>query len=242
MPLISGDGKLIKPTLIVHKTPTGTFGERVLKSMFKHESILVRSSTSGKVTKDILRDWAANVLFKSPLTNRCTLLLDSFTLHKDRANFDAKKPLYFRYNIEYIPPGTTNKCQPLDKEPNRTHKQMIRLMSEAFIIDDARIFNRIRLSSRDAIDILQVLVLNQFDSPRFHPWIAHSWKSCGYTSRSIELSISPVKFCFDLEVYRRRCSLCEYAAFIRCGWCKFDFCEYHFFFRDVVHFCLVYVE
>lgn len=87
MPLISGDGKLVKPTLFVHKTPTGEFGERVLKSMFNHNSILVRSSSSGKVTKEILQGWATKVLFKSPLTNHCTLLLDSFTLHKEKSNF-----------------------------------------------------------------------------------------------------------------------------------------------------------
>lgn len=245
MPLISGDGRLIKPTLIVHKTPEGVFGKRVLQSMFTHDSILVRTTTSGKVTKEILKEWATEILFKADGTNGCTLLLDSFSLHKDIANFNANKPRGFKYSIEYIPPGTTSKCQPLDKEPNRTLKQMIRIMSEAFLIIDDRITDRIRLSSRDAIDIMQVLLLNQFDSPRFNTWIAHAWKSCGYTSDQI-LCTSPTKFCFDMNVYRTKCSLCDrqsnHSAFIRCGWCKLYLCEFHYFFCDEIHFCLNYVE
>lgn len=61
MPLISGNGRLIKLTLIVHETPNGEFGQRMLKSMFQHDSILVLSSTSGKVTKAILQTWATEV-------------------------------------------------------------------------------------------------------------------------------------------------------------------------------------
>lgn len=241
MPLISGDGRLIKPTLIVHKTPTGEFGERVLKSMFSHESIRVCTTTSGKVNKQILQEWSTHIFFKALNTNNSTLLLDSFTLHKDRSNLDQKKPRSFKYDIEYIPPGTTSECQPLDKEPNRTFKQMIRNMSEAYMINDDRITKRDRLSTRDAIDMMQVLLLNQIDSPRFRTWIAHSWKSCGYTSDPI-LFTSPNAFCFDMEVYRRRCCLCQYSAFIRCGWCNCHFCEFHFFFCREIHYCSIYEE
>lgn len=214
--------------------------------MFSHESIIVRSSTSGKVTKKILQDWATNVYFKARhFTNRSLLLLDSFTLHKDKANLDAKKPRNFQYEIEYIPPGTTSKCQPLDKEPNRSMKQMTRLMSEAYIINDDRITNRKRVSTRDAIDIIQVLLLNQIDSPRFKSWIAHAWKSAGYTTKKYDY-ISPTVFCFDLEVSRTECSLCDpvscHFAFVRCGWCKYYFCEFHFFFHGEIHFCKNYVE
>lgn len=243
MPIISGDGRLIKPTLIVHQTPKGAFGERVLKSMFSHESILVRTTTSGKVTKKILQEWATEIFFKGQNTNNSLLLLDSFTLHKDRANLDKNKPRSFKYDIEYIPAGTTDQCQPLDKEPNHTLKQMVRNMTEFYMINDDRIINRTRLSSRDAIDMIQVLSLNQFDSPRFREWIAHSWKSCGYTSNpNLHASISPNKFCFDDEVYRRRCCQCEHSSFIRCGWCNCFFCELHFFFCDQIHFCSVYEE
>lgn len=246
MPLISGDGHLIKPILIIHKEPTGRFGQRVLQSMFTHDSILVLPSTSGKVTKDILQAWATEIFFKANNANGGTLLLDSYTVHKDIENLNKNKPRNFKYSIEYIPPGTTSKCQPLDKEPNRTFKQMIRNLSEGYNIEDDRILDRIRITLRDAIDILQVILFNQVDSPRFQPWIKHAWKSCGYSSNEIQY-ISPTKFSFNFEVTRSKCSLCSdrysnRSAFIRCGWCKYYFCEYHFFFIGEFHFCTNYVE
>lgn len=249
MPMISGDGRLLKPTLIVHQTPnastTGNFGPRVLKSMFTHESILIKTTTSGKVDKNILQQWATDVLFKAPGTNNSTLLLDAYTGHRDKNNLDTNKPKNFNYSIEYIPENTTSKCQPLDKEPNRTLKQMMRTMSEAFLVVDARITTRIRLSTRDAIDMLQVLILNQIDSPRFQTWIVHAWKSCGYTSKQMSY-ISPNKYCLDIEVTRQKCALCEpssfRSAFIRCGWCTLCICEYHFFFHGQIHYCSKYVK
>lgn len=241
MPLISGDGKLIKPTLIVHKTNTGEFGPRVLSSMFTHNSIIVASSTNGKVTKDILTMWADKVFFLAEGANGGTLLLDSLPMQKDVANLNRNKPRDFQYSIEFIPPGTTKDLQPLDKEPNRTLKEMVRKFSEGYNINDPRILNRKRTSTRDAIDMIQVLVLNQFDSPRFSGWISHSWKSCGYTTRKYE-SISPNKYCFNIEVSRHICVLCEKSSFIKCGWCVNYFCEYHYFFQGEIHFCSNYVE
>lgn len=241
MPLISGDGKLIKPTLIVHREPKdGEFGPRVLSSMFTHNSIIVASSMSGKVTKPILEMWADRVFFSAQGTNGGTLLLDSLPMQKDIANLNRKKPRNFQYSIEFIPPGTTKELQPLDKEPNRTLKEMVRHLSEGYNIVDARITNRKRISTRDAIDMIQVLVLNQFDSPRFSSWISHSWKSCGYTTRIYDY-ISPTKYCFDYEVSRHKCVLCEKSSFIKCGWCANLFCEYHYFFQGEIHFCSTHV-
>lgn len=226
---------------MIHKTPEGEFGPRILQSMYTHSSIFVRTSKSGKVTKEILQEWATNIFFKAPNTKNSVLLLDSFTLHQDRPNLDKKKPKNFKYELKWIPPGTTKKCQPLDREPNRTMKNIIRHMSEAFMIEDDRITERSKLSCRDSIDKLQVLLLNQIDSPRFRSWIAHSWKSCGYTDKNIEYT-SPSEFCFNMDVYRTRCDLCNNLAFIRCGWCKYYFCEYHFFFRVEMHFCSRYKQ
>lgn len=213
--------------------------------MFTHGSIIVLSSTSGKVTKEILRTWAKEVLFKMRIRNGITLLLDPYSLHLDEDNLNTFRPNNFRYEIEFIPPGTPNKLQPLDKEPNRTMKEMMRNFTEGFQFDDPRITNRIRVSCRDAIDIMQVLLLNQIDSPRFKSWIAHSWKSCGYATEAIPF-LSPTKYCFELNVYRNNCVLCDQnsfqSSFIRCGWCKNHFCEYHFFFHGEIHFCQNFIE
>ena len=120
-------------------------------------------------------------------------------------------------------------------------QQMTRLMSEGYTVEDDRIIERIRISTRDAIDTIQVLLLNQIDSSRFKNWLSHSWKACGYTSKDIKDRVSPTVFCFNFEVSRTECFLCDptmhKCAFIRCGWCKIYFCEFHFFFHGEIHFC-----
>jgi len=49
-PTISGDSRLFSPLFIVLKEPTGTFGSRVEKTMFRENNIYILTSKSGKLT------------------------------------------------------------------------------------------------------------------------------------------------------------------------------------------------
>ena len=54
-PIITADGKLIDPLHVTLQEPGGSFGPRVLQSMFKHPKLYVVASKSGNIiTKSIV--------------------------------------------------------------------------------------------------------------------------------------------------------------------------------------------
>jgi hypothetical protein len=61
-PTISKSGRLLSPLFVILQEPTGKFGPRVKKELFRAPNIYVTASTSGKLTKD-LRIWFKDVFF-----------------------------------------------------------------------------------------------------------------------------------------------------------------------------------
>ncbi|XP_011684673.1 PREDICTED: uncharacterized protein LOC105448012 [Wasmannia auropunctata] len=80
MPIISADGRLLSPLYIVLKESTGTFGPRVLETLFRPVNIYIEASISGKLTSEHFKTWFSEVYL--PNTGRKSmLLLDSWTGH-----------------------------------------------------------------------------------------------------------------------------------------------------------------
>lgn len=62
-PLISASGELIAPLFIVLQETNGQFGPFVQQRMFRHKEIFAVASSSGKVTKPIMKRWFLEVYF-----------------------------------------------------------------------------------------------------------------------------------------------------------------------------------
>jgi hypothetical protein len=61
-PTITAGGKKLLKTLLVLQEPTGTFGPRVKKTLFKAENLVVSCSKSGKCCKENVALYHSEVL------------------------------------------------------------------------------------------------------------------------------------------------------------------------------------
>lgn len=104
--LISANGELKTPMFIISKKNKGEFGERVQRTMFRHDEIHAVASSSGKITKILLQDWFKNCYFTNA-GNDSILLLDSLTTYNDRTEIDRCKPSNQKYSVIKIPGGLT---------------------------------------------------------------------------------------------------------------------------------------
>ena len=227
-PLISMDGTLHSPMLIILQEKDGVFGPNVMKKMEKCDNLIIRCTRSGIVSKKVLHDWFLDHFFKV-CGEKCLLLIDSLGSYKDRQLIDSKKPCNVEYKTETIPPHCTSKCQPCDLFLFRQWKIFVKMISDWVVNEDIEI----NLFHRDSIIILQSLIHNQFSSPRFKPFLRQSWIKAGYLAGP-EPFVHPVDFCFKIPL---NCSEqnCGQLSLIRCSHCEKILFFNHFFISYHVH-------
>lgn len=165
-PVISADGVLQTPMLVVLKEPTGNFGSQVFKKLKQRSNISVDCSKSGKLGKEHLKTWFEKVYFpNSP--EKSLLLVDSWNVYKNRELINSVKPENKSLSILTIPPKTTGFCQPLDKYFFRQYKVYCRKISDMVLLGSYNV----DLHNRNEIIKMHSLVHNQFSSPRFEKLI-----------------------------------------------------------------------
>lgn len=131
-PVISANGVLLSPLLIVLQEKGGQFGPMVQKNMFKAENVVALASNSGKMTSELSRTWFREVFL--PQTNHNSiLLLDSWS-GQNSATFDGVAQTRKNCEILTIPAGTTGMVQPLDVFFFRPWKNFIRHFSDKVIL------------------------------------------------------------------------------------------------------------
>lgn len=205
-------------------------------------------STSGKMILPILSQWYRSTIFASRVLHKNILLFDSFPMHKDLALIEGNRPHDFKFNVEYIPPGTTDRLQPLDNKLNRTFKEMVRALSGLYCTDTDYRIERKQIHNRDIICLIQLLMYNQCSSPRLKGWVQNSFYNCGYIVSYTPYIATPIGYCFYSDIQNSPCEDCEgddgewRAAGIRCGWCIRHFCAFHFFFNERYHYCERYIQ
>lgn len=249
-PVISMDGKTMPRLLIVLQEKGGEFGPIVRQRLFHHPEVHITSTTSGKVSKLILKEWFAEVYFPfSP--KHSVLVLDSFSTYQDRKEIDKEKPRNKTYRVSTVPPGLTGQCQPLDVNYFRSYKTFHRKISDYISFNR----NEIELHARNTILKLQACTFFQFRSPRFHDFIKYAWYKAGLSDsfdRTVRFQ-DPIHFCFDVDSITKDCSVanCKQKCFIRCSWCTKFLCFKHFLEEPSVpndyefhhfHYCLNFVQ
>ena len=88
-PMVSAAGMLQENFLLIMQEASGTFGPRVEKSVLRPPNVYVVASRSGKMTKEILHQWAKFVYIDSIQESSTSLLIvDSWCAFKDFAGMD----------------------------------------------------------------------------------------------------------------------------------------------------------
>lgn len=234
-PIISAAGQMITPIMVVLPEKNGKFGVRVRDSMFKHPVLYTKATTSGLVTKPIVKDWYRDV-FYAHCGDICILMVDSLTTYKDQEYYDEVKPDHIQCELQVIPPGTTGQVQPCDVGFFRPFKNFHRRLSSETRLKCPLI----KIYARDNILRLIAVTHIQFSAPLFKNFIQHSFVKCGYINRpSVLRFTTPLQYCFNKDVKKNLCSArdCEETAIIQCAWCKDMICMMHLAFCREIHFC-----
>lgn len=234
-PTYSVSGHVFTPLLIVLAETNGEFGVRVANTMFKHPVLFICATSSGLVTKPVIKDWYEHVFYKN-CGDQCLLMLDSLTSYKDHEYFDQVRPDHIECQVETIPAGTTGQIQPCDVGIFRTLKSFHRRLSDAVRLNCPEI----RVYLRDNILRLTASTHIQFSSPRFKDFIRNSFVRSGYVDRVCDNYFdTPLNYCFHRNVKKSKCfyTTCEAMACIRCAWCEQLLCLRHFAFSTEIHFC-----
>lgn len=236
-PLISADGILKSPLLIVLQETSGRFGPIIQKSMYKADNILVFATKSGKLTSDIVIKWFKNVFLPNG-GKKSILCLDSWSgqTEKKFENIDKGNK---EVKILTIPTGTTGFTQPLDVYVFRPWKNFLKKFSDLILLYNYDI----NLHLRNNILKIQSLIHNQFSSPRFQNMIKYAWWKSGYIEEKPDRCETPVDFC--LKNCGTVCKICNNIAVIKCAWCTNSLCMEHFFAKEdkaIPHYCHEYKE
>lgn len=236
-PLLNASGQLIGPLFVVLHESKDTFGPTVQRKIFKHPLIHVVPSTSGKVSKKILKDWFKDVYFVHS-EDDSVLLVDSLNAFKDHEFYKEVMPDGKSIQFETIPPGATGLIQPEDVYFFRLYKAFFRIIS-----DEIHVYHRgFKLSDRNIILKMQASVYYQFQSPIFKDCFKHAWEKCGYIDKVAGRPryLTPKQFCFSDSRFTTPCALCpnSTSSFMRCAWCTKHLCLNHILLGSDIHYCL----
>jgi hypothetical protein len=230
-PTLSAAGELMSPLFVCLKETKGSLGPLVQKHMFRPPNVYIAASKSGKLTKNLVIQWAKDVY--APHVGKKTLLLMDSWSGQSPEDISTAVPADHQVTVMTIPKGATGIIQPLDVYFFRSWKQFIRQLSDIIVLSAFAV----QLYQRDNILRLQGLTHLQFSSPRYKEMRKYAWYKSGYLEEHPAEFVTPLKFSFQ-DSQMSHCDECGEPAIIRCGWCKKYLCIKHFF--VAYHNCGVY--
>jgi len=164
-PTISLNGQLTGPLYICLQELDGKFGPNVKISVDSHlqtcRNIVVTCSKSGKLQKGHVKYWVENVL-SSAITQKCLLILDSWTGQKDDLLFESMTGTK-KCNRLQIPPKATQYIQPLDVYGFRQWKIFVRKITDFIELHNINV----DINNRLNIITMHSLIHYQLSSPKF---------------------------------------------------------------------------
>lgn len=228
-PLLSADGILHAPLPVILQefgdaAKEGNFGPLVVKKMFKPTNIFPMCSSSGLVTKQVMKKWYSEVLL--PIIDDGSQIV---LFHDSLKTFDCVPAETEVSSVKSLtrltfPPKTTGMIQPCDVLLFKTWKDFVRRISDRLLMDEAPI----NLFQRDSILKLQSLVFHQLRAPIFRDFHRQAWAIAGFRDRILEHYEKPIDYCFSVTGC---CKVdgCEELELLKCGWCGMGLCVQHFF-------------
>ena len=131
-----------------------------------------------------------NVLVNG-VSEKCILLLDSWTGQKNNSLFDAMSGSNSCLRLQ-IPPKTTPYIQPLDVYGFRQWKTFVRKITDIIELD------KLDIDLKDRLNIITMhsLIYDQLSSPKFNKMWRYSWFKSGYTNTHPGLFQNVLEVCF----------------------------------------------
>lgn len=257
-PILTRDGRLIGNLTLCMQERTPDFGPMVERRVRELESrfgnVRILSSTSGKMSSQLVGNWVENVL--APTIDRelrriqevggvecseeeCSsdihakdalLLADSWSGHRRVSTMAANV-----YQL-VIPPHTTDQIQPLDVGFFRQFKIFLRRIAIEAIIQE----NITSVASREGAINLMSLIYNQLQSPAYHDLWRYAWRHTDSNWTEDEISINPPPNVNSIQFGSRmnhRCEIddCENNGVVMCSYDGTTMCLEHFISRTHVH-------
>lgn len=222
---LTASGEVLPFVFLCMQEPTGKFSPLVQKNVDKlmndFSNVIVTCSKSGKLTKELHKEFLIRVLSPYVNKNKFLLIIDSCEGQTDPTLYDdifEDETGRASCTIKVIPSKCTLICQPCDVYFYRQVKNfMKRLQNAPALLKEKRDIATLE----DAIKI-HSLLLHQISAPIFIPMIQYAW----YASKLIDdkpIFLNIDEICFPLLILDKLCS-CKNAAFIRCAWCESELC------------------
>ncbi|XP_070171198.1 uncharacterized protein [Polyergus mexicanus] len=222
---ITASGKLLPRVFLRLQEPTNKFGPIVTKTVKKLEAelknVVVTCSKSGKLTKDLYKQFLETIVVPYVTNNKFMLITDSWegqtdcSLHDDIFENDSGEATC---TLKFIPPKCTPLCQPCDVYFYRQVKNFIRRMQNApALLKDQR-----EIAPREDAIKIHSIVHHQLSAPIFFPMLKYSWFAAKLIEeRSIFSNVNNV--CFPSTLLKKHCA-CRDASFVKCAWCEKSLC------------------
>ena len=229
MPLLLMEGRLLSPMLICLQESSGNFGPNVQNSMYKPVNLVIKCSRSGKMDKEMMRDFVVNVVQPNIIDDKVCLILDSWSGQSDNLLYDLPGKTIV---VKTIPAGATSFMQPLDIFCFRQWKYFVKKFTEDIMLNDYQI----NMHLRDNVIQLNSLILNQLQSDLFTPMLKYAWHKGGFPIESIARYESVNEICFEIPAHS--CSQnCTNLPFICCSYrnCRKFLCLPCFFTKNHGH-------
>ena len=96
------EGKLLSPLFICLQEFGESFGSHAFRTLFQCPNVVVNCSSSGKITKDLIKKWCKDALIPS-VYEKCLLFLDSWSGHPDQQMMQGLFPTGSPCEILKIP-------------------------------------------------------------------------------------------------------------------------------------------
>ena len=226
-PLLNMNGNLVGKLWVNLQEVTGSFGPRVLANLPQFSNLYVTCTKSGKLSKDLVREWAVKVFseaLKKLHSERCVLYLDSWGGHRESQLYGiAGKEVI----VKVFPKGSTGFMQPLDLYCFRQWKTFAKRVTEQCMMQGFRV------DQRNDILRLQSLIYNQFQHSDFRTMWRCGWRLGGFEVPEVEFpNINEMLFKVRDACASSGCNRCP---FIRCVYCKAVLCVDCFFMKYHFH-------
>lgn len=226
-PIISMNGRLLPKFLLCLQEQSGKFGPIVLSKFPNYSNVIVKCTTSGKMTKELIYEFNSSFV-KEYINGNFLYIADSWSGQTD-------SNMYYEIfgnncNFLQIPPHCTSILQPLDVYFFRFWKLFAKRISNEVIL-----YNwPVSLKDRNNIITMHALIHNQLSAPAFYPLIKYAFFKSGFLIDRVQFS-SVIDICFSNDFAICSDLQCSQQSFIQCSWCFKALCFDHFFIQIHYH-------
>ncbi|XP_025160571.1 uncharacterized protein LOC112589900 [Harpegnathos saltator] len=231
---MTASGKLLPLVYICLQESTNKFGPIISKTVDKltaeFGNVVVTCSKSGKLTKELYKNYLETTLKSYVKNDKFLLIIDSWGGQTDAALHDE---IFWNDDgdatctLKIILAKCTPFCQPCNVYFYRQVKLLIkRLQNAPILIKEER-----EIASREDAIKIHSIVHHQLSAPSFENMIKYAWYAAKLLEeRNFFSNVNDI--CFPPTIAKQKCP-CTEISFIKCAWCAICFCFKCFY--DIYH-------